>query len=102
MQGENKRQRDSTFTLAKSFTRLHSRMLTEPTADPLEPVRRNRLASYVEKFGSPFPRPQIVKLAANFGMMGMLETMHQERADANEPVTDWNAFALELQKRLGR
>ena len=77
-------------------------MSNEHRNNSLESPRQSRLASYVEKFGFPFPRPQIVKMASSFGIMDLLEEILQERVDANKPVEDWNDFALELRKRSGQ
>lgn len=77
-------------------------MTDEPTLNYLPSTRPGRLTSYCEKFGYPFPRPQTVKLAASFGMMDELEKMLNEQVKANKPVEDWNAFALELRRRVRR
>lgn len=77
-------------------------MTDEPTLNYLPRTRPGRLTAYVNKFGFPFPSPQTVKMASSFGMMDELEKMLNEHVKANEPVTDWDAFALELRERVGR
>lgn len=75
-------------------------MPTNPTNNFLASSKPDPLIMYVEKFGYPFPRPTVVKFAANMGAMAVLRTMLEESVKANKSVEDWHEFGLRLQERI--
>ena len=77
-------------------------MTTRPTPDWLELYVKDPLEGYCDHFGRPFPCPEIVKFAPCFGGMSAIKQLLIEHVLADQPVTDWSAFALELERRARR
>lgn len=52
----------------------------------------NAIPSYFEKFGD-YPPTRLGKFCVDTGQYSEYKTALAERVEANDPVTDWQAFA---------